>query len=116
MMEQSFVAWAKVRAARLPQVKLGIGDDAAVLAGNTQDWVITTDCLMDGVHFRLQETNPRRIGRKLVNVNLSDLAAMAAQPVAVFLTLCMKPSVRYVSVEPSRLPVEIPIAGVDRWF
>ncbi|HAC89727.1 MAG TPA: thiamine-phosphate kinase [Planctomycetaceae bacterium] len=88
-MEQSFVAWAKVRAARLPQVKLGIGDDAAVLAGDTKDWVITTDSLMDGVHFRLQETNPRRIGRKLVNVNLSDLAAMAAQPVAVFLTLCL---------------------------
>lgn len=88
-MEQSFVAWAKVRAARLPQVKMGIGDDAAVLAGDTHDWVITTDSLMDGVHFRLAETSPSRIGCKLVNVNLSDLAAMAAQPVAVFLTLCL---------------------------
>lgn len=90
-MEQSFVAWAKVRARRLPQVKLGIGDDAAVLAGDNADSVITTDSLMDGVHFRLDEAGPRRVGRKLLNVNLSDLAAMAAQPVAVFLSLCLPP-------------------------
>ena len=91
-MEQSFVAWAKVRALRLPAVKLGIGDDAAVLAAQAADSVITTDTLMDGVHFRLEQTSPHRIGRKLVNVNLSDLAAMAAEPVAAFLTLCLPPS------------------------
>jgi thiamine-monophosphate kinase len=90
-MEQSFVAWAKVRASQLPQVKLGIGDDAAILAGDQEDSVITTDCLMDGVHFRLGEVSPFQIGRKLVLVNLSDLAAMAAEPVAVLLTLCLPP-------------------------
>jgi thiamine-monophosphate kinase len=91
-MEQSFVAWAKVRARKLPQVKLGIGDDAAILAADSADSVITTDSMMDGVHFRLEEAGPRRVGRKLVNVNLSDLAAMAAEPVAVFLSLCLPPS------------------------
>ena len=88
-MEQSFVAWAKMRARRLPQVKLGIGDDAAILAGSSEDWVVTTDTLMDGVHFRSSEVSAERIGRKLIGVNLSDLAAMAAEPVAVFLNLCM---------------------------
>lgn len=88
-MEQSFVAWAKMRARRLPQVKLGIGDDAAILAGSNDDWVVTTDTLMDGVHFRANEVSAVRIGRKLIGVNLSDLAAMAADPVAVFLSLCL---------------------------
>jgi len=88
-MEQSFVAWAKMRARRLPQVKLGIGDDAAILQGSTDDWVVTTDTLMDGVHFISSEVSAERIGRKLVSVNLSDLAAMAAEPVAIFLSLCL---------------------------
>ncbi len=87
--EQSFVAWAKMRAKRLPQVKLGIGDDAAVLATDGNDVVITTDSLMDGVHFESSRVEPRRIGRKLVGVNLSDLAAMAAEPVALFLSMCL---------------------------
>ncbi len=88
-MEQSFVAWAKMRARRLPQVKLGIGDDAAIIATNASDIVVTTDSIMDGVHFRLQEAGPRRVGRKAVSVNLSDLAAMGAQPLAIFLSLCL---------------------------
>ena len=88
-MEQSFVAWAKMRARRLPQAKLGIGDDAAILAGSLDDCVVTTDTLMDGVHFRSAEVSGERIGRKLISVNLSDLAAMAAEPVAVFLSLCL---------------------------
>ncbi len=88
-MEQSFVAWAKMRARRLPQVKLGIGDDAAILAGSLDDCVVTMDTLMDGVHFRSEEASGERIGRKLISVNLSDLAAMAAEPVAVFLSLCL---------------------------
>ncbi len=78
-----------MRARRLPQVKIGMGDDAAVLAGGQSDVVLTTDTLMDGVHFHLRDTEPRRIGRKLVNVNLSDLAAMGAEPEALFLSLCL---------------------------
>ncbi len=88
-MEQSFVAWAKMRARRLPQVQLGIGDDAAVLASSNEDIVITTDTMMDGVHFVSADTDLHRIGRKLVNINLSDLAAMAAVPQAIFLSLCV---------------------------
>lgn len=88
-MEQSFVAWAKMRAHRLPAVKLGIGDDAAVLDRAAGDTVITTDTLMDGVHFLSEEVEPRQMGRKVVTVNLSDLAAMAARPKALFLSMCV---------------------------
>ena len=90
-MEQSFVAWAKVRQHRLPQVHLGIGDDAALMRTPDDNAlsVVTTDSLMDGVHFNLKDQSPRRIGKKLVNVNLSDLAAMAAQPNAIFLSMCL---------------------------
>lgn len=88
-MEQSFVAWAKMRARRLPQVKLGIGDDAAVLANDGCDVVVTTDSMMDGVHFESGQVDARRIGRKLVSINLSDLAAMGAEPTALLLSMCL---------------------------
>ncbi|MCA9129685.1 MAG: thiamine-monophosphate kinase [Planctomycetales bacterium] len=88
-LEQSFVAWAKMRAYRLPQAKLGIGDDAAVLANVGRDTVVTTDTMMDGVHFESGSVDARRIGRKLVAANLSDLAAMAARPVAILLSMCI---------------------------
>ncbi|MCU0719160.1 MAG: thiamine-phosphate kinase [Pirellula sp.] len=103
-MEHSFIAWAKQRASKLPRVKLGIGDDCALLscspaARNDQssldqsaqcdDWVVTTDSLCEGTHFILADCGPKRAGRKLMAVNLSDLASMAAMPVAVFLSLCL---------------------------
>ncbi|MCC6512044.1 MAG: thiamine-monophosphate kinase, partial [Pirellulaceae bacterium] len=83
------MAWAKMRASRLPQVKLGIGDDAAILDGGHGDVVVTTDSLLDGTHFKLSEVQARRVGHKLVNVNLSDLAAMGAEPEALFVSLCL---------------------------
>ncbi|MDZ4850289.1 MAG: thiamine-phosphate kinase [Pirellulaceae bacterium] len=87
-MEHSFIAWAKQRASRLPQVELGIGDDAAMVASE-RSMVVTTDSLCDGTHFVLDECGPRAVGRKLAGVNLSDLAAMAAIPKAMFLSLCL---------------------------
>lgn len=88
-MEHSFIAWAKQRSSKLPQVKLGIGDDCALLAGSADDCVVTTDSLCDGTHFILSECGGRRAGRKLLAVSLSDLASMGASPVAVFLSLCL---------------------------
>ncbi|MFN9434653.1 MAG: thiamine-phosphate kinase [Planctomycetota bacterium] len=88
-MEHGFIAWAKARAARLPQIRLGIGDDCALIAPTATDWVVTTDSLCEGTHFLLSECGPRAVGRKLDAVNLSDLASMAAAPIAVFLSLCL---------------------------
>ena len=93
-MEHSFIAWAKQRAARLPKVKLGIGDDCALIGLESLDSVesdlaITTDSLCDGTHFILTECGAQAAGRKLMAVNLSDLASMAATPISVFLSLCL---------------------------
>jgi thiamine-monophosphate kinase len=88
-MEHSFIAWIKQRSAKLPQVKLGIGDDCAILEATSEELVVTTDSLCEGTHFILAECGAHRAGRKLMAVNLSDLASMAARPVAVFLTLCL---------------------------
>ncbi|MCA9039391.1 MAG: thiamine-monophosphate kinase [Planctomycetaceae bacterium] len=74
-----------------PRLRLGIGDDAAeVLFGDQQTPVlITVDMLMDQVHFDLANTDPKLIGRKSLAVNLSDIAAMGGEPVAVVVSYAL---------------------------
>ena len=61
-------------------VKLGVGDDCALIdIGGGKDLVITTDTLVGGTHF-LSAEDPFAIGFKSAAVNLSDLAAMGASP------------------------------------
>lgn len=67
---------------------LGIGDDAAVLRPEPhEDLVWTLDALEEGVDFRRSWLSPGEVGQRAVAVTLSDLAAMAARPVAVLLAL-----------------------------
>lgn len=92
-MEQSFLAWLRGRARSLPQVSVGIGDDAAIIdvpAG--QQLVATTDAIIDGVDFVSGEHALRDIGYKSIAINLSDIAAMGAVPMTVLVTLSL-PSV-----------------------
>ena len=73
-----------------PFVRIGIGDDAAVLLPERgMQQVVTTDSLIEGVHFRRDWTPARAIGHKALAVNLSDLAAMGAAPRAAVLSLAM---------------------------
>jgi thiamine-monophosphate kinase len=70
------------------------GDDAAAYVTEAPyASVITTDALVEGVHFDLSFTTPPELGRKLIAVNLSDLAAMGARPKYVLLAIAMAPSV-----------------------
>lgn len=63
----------------------GIGDDCAVMpCGDGTSLVVTTDMLIEEVHFRLCTTDPYRLGRKSLAVNLSDIAAMGAAPRLLF--------------------------------
>lgn len=70
-------------------VELGIGDDCAITnVPEGQSLVVTTDTLVDGVHFP-KETDARAIAHKAVAVNLSDLAAMGAEPAWISLSLSL---------------------------
>jgi thiamine-monophosphate kinase len=78
-------------------LKIGIGDDAAAIeptAGLVT--LITTDMLVEGVHFDLAFSDPVTLGRKALAVNLSDIAAMGGIPRHFLLSLAVP---RHISVE-----------------
>jgi thiamine-monophosphate kinase len=66
-----------------------LGDDAAILKALGEDIVVTTDALVEGVHF-LADDPPDTIARKALRVNLSDLAAKGATPAGFVLTLALR--------------------------
>jgi thiamine-monophosphate kinase len=68
---------------------LGLTDDAAVLKPSGDDIVVTTDAIVEGVHF-LPDDPPDTIARKALRVNLSDLAAKGAAPAGFVLTLALR--------------------------
>jgi thiamine-monophosphate kinase len=72
-----------------PRVRLGIGDDAAVLASGADDWVCSVDSSVDGVHFDLAYLAPRDVGYRSFHAAASDLAAMGAAPVAALSALIL---------------------------
>ena len=89
--ERALIERIRARAGGAPSwVALGIGDDAAALEPprNAYD-VVTTDSLIEGVHFRRDWSSWRDIGHKALAVNLSDLAAMGAAPRALLLSLAL---------------------------
>ena len=66
-----------------------LNDDAAVLKALGDDIVVTTDAIVEGVHF-LPDDPPDTIARKALRVNLSDLAAKGATPAGFVLTLALR--------------------------
>src|ERR1700730_13427181 len=66
-----------------------LGDDAAILHARAEDIVVTTDAIVEGVHF-LPEDPPDSVARKALRVNLSDLAAKGATPAGFVLTLALR--------------------------
>lgn len=72
----------------------GIGDDCAVLpVGDGESLVFTTDLLAQDVHFQTETCTPEQLGAKALAVNLSDVAAMGARPVATLLSLSLPATV-----------------------
>ncbi len=66
----------------------GIGDDCAILPlDNENDQVVTTDLLIEDIHFIRSKISPSDLGHKSLAVNLSDIAAMGAKPTASFLSI-----------------------------
>ena len=89
-LESELIAWLRKNLRGSPRLAIGLGDDAAELrdlVGSRA--ILTTDTVTDQVDFILAEIDPRQAGHKALAVNLSDLAAMAAQPVAVLVSLVL---------------------------
>lgn len=67
-----------------PETVRGIGDDAAVIdTGGTDYWLVSTDMLLEGVHFDLSYAPLKHLGYKAVSVNVSDIAAMNGLPTQI---------------------------------
>lgn len=106
MSEQALIERITRRNPARPGTLLGIGDDAAVLDLGTRA-VVSHDMLVEGVHFRRASVGLEAVGRKAVAVNLSDLAAMGAEPVAILVGLGMPPG------ELAPQDVDALYAGID---
>lgn len=86
-----------------PEIVQGIGDDCAVIR-QSQDslLLLTTDMLVEDVHFRLKSITPEDLGHKSLAANFSDIAAMAGYPTGSFLSLA--------------LPAGFDVEWVDRFY
>lgn len=82
--EFDFINWIQSQAKPTDFVQLPQGDDLAVLKWNADDLLLVgVDQVLDGVHFDSTIHSPQQIGRKVVNRNFSDCAAMASLPAAL---------------------------------
>ena len=120
--EFDFISWLRTTpAAASPLVRLGIGDDLAVLKLPADDLLLVgVDQVLDGVHFDAAVHSPRAIGRKAMNRNLSDCAAMACLPAAAVATLALPHGVGvdyarelFLGMTEAGEPFNCPVVGGD---
>ena len=92
--EFAYIDYIRRSCAALPDNGIeGIGDDCAVIPiGNGEVLVMTADLLVEDIHFLRQATSPQMLGHKSLAVNLSDVAAMGARPVATLLSVALPKS------------------------
>jgi thiamine-monophosphate kinase len=82
-----------------PEVLVGIGDDAAAIDWERGTLLLTTDTLLEGVHFRRSTATLRDIGAKAIAVNVSDIAAMGGEPRYALLALALPPTLGVAEVD-----------------
>ena len=91
--EFDFIDWIRTQVARHERVIVPPGDDLAALKWDAADLLLVgVDQVLDGVHFDSAVHAPRDIGRKVMNRNLSDCAAMACLPAAAVATVALPKS------------------------
>jgi thiamine-monophosphate kinase len=88
--ERALLQHLRSRIPEGPGVLVGVGDDAAAVETGPLT-LVTTDALVEGVHFLREWSPPRLLGRKALTVNLSDMAAMLATPRYATVSLCLPP-------------------------
>ena len=91
--EFELIGWIKGQF-EVPEGILGIGDDCAVIPQRDGlETLVTTDMLVEGVHFLLEDIDPYSLGWKSAAVNLSDIAGMGGRPVGSFLSTALPKSI-----------------------
>lgn len=122
--ELQFVEWLRSRKRSHPSVILGIGDDMAMLRTAGERILVSSDMLLDGVHFDTTLHSLFAIGRKAIACSLSDCAAMAVRPLAATVSLALPQSLPLARAEELQAGMfsmaeefELAIAGGDtnRW-
>lgn len=87
--EQKFIEYLAKEFPIMSQ-SIGIGDDCAVIAGEGGTaLLVTTDALVEGVHFLTDLISPKDLGYKMVAVNVSDIASMGGSPSSAFLSIAL---------------------------
>ena len=84
---------------RSDRIKLGPGDDCAVVTAPDHNMLITADTLIEDVHFELHYISPEMLGKKSIVVNLSDIAAMGGTPLYILISLGVPISTKVEFVE-----------------
>lgn len=88
-------------------IRLGIGDDAAILApSGRSEWVLTCDAFLEGVHFLAKTHPPDSVGYKSLARATSDLAAMGATPRFFLLTLALPAQIKRAANSPRRAALQ----------
>ena len=97
-----------------PRIEVGIGDDAAVVAGDVRQ-VMTTDMAVEGVHFRTDWSTGFEIGRKVTAANAADILAMGGVPdyLLVAIALTGSESMEWISDLARGIKFEADLAGLQ---
>jgi len=119
--ESEFLDWLRTQQKPSDLVRVAAGDDLAVLNWPANDLLLVgADQVLDGVHFDSTKHSPREIGRKAMNRNLSDCAAMACLPVAAIATVALPRGVGmeyakelYLGLREAGEAFKCPIVGGD---
>ena len=119
--EFDFIEWLRAQQAASAFVPVPAGDDLAVLRWDGRDLLLVgADQVLDGVHFNSSVHSPRQVGRKVMNRNLSDCAAMACLPAAAVATVALPKGARvdyarelYLGLREAADPFDCPIVGGD---
>ena len=90
--EDRFIQYIADKFSSIPGIS-GIGDDCAVIpTQNGEAWLVTTDALVEGVHFIKEQIPPQSLGYKTIAVNVSDIVSMGGQPKYAFLVIALPKS------------------------
>lgn len=119
--ELDLINWIRGQTPKHSRIILPPGDDLAALKWDANDLLLAgADQVLDGVHFNSAIHSPRDIGRKAMNRNLSDCAAMACLPAAAIVTVALPKGTSieyaqelYLGMKEAGAKYDCPIVGGD---